>query len=139
MKSINIISRCQEIYRDKRFTGDIPACRHTFVLAICRNPGYKQEELSKDLCLNKSTVTRALDDFEKKGYVKRVLNENDKRETLVYPTEKMTAVLPKVREITVEWKKKVSEGISEKELEVFDSVLKRIEDNARRIIRETEE
>ena len=139
MKSLNVISRCQSIYRTKMLESDIGAYQYSLVLAICRAPGRSQDELAKDICLNKSTVTRALTQLENQGYVIRKANPLDKRQTLVEPTDKLISVLPKIREVTLKWNEMVSEGISEEEMEVFYSVILRMENNARKIIEEKED
>ena len=139
MKSMNIISRCQTAYRAKMLEGDLCACHHSLVLAICRQPGSSQDELAKDICLNKSTVTRALSQLEERSYVTRTPDPADKRRTLVEPTKKMLAVLPQVRQITADWNRIISADIPEDELAVFQSVLKKMEQNARSAIEKTEE
>ncbi|MBQ7875574.1 MAG: MarR family transcriptional regulator [Oscillospiraceae bacterium] len=139
MKSMNIISRCQAIYRAQRLDSDLCACHHSLVLAICRAPGRSQDELAKDICLNKSTVTRALAQLEERGYVTRTPDASDKRRTLVEPTGKMLDILPEVRAITAEWNSAISADIPADELAVFQSVLKKMEQNARNIIQKAED
>ena len=112
---------------------------YAFVFAICRAPGRSQEELARELCVNKSTVARALNHLEGAGYVTRVAAPSDKRQLTVYPTEKMTAVLPRVKEASSEWMRLLSEGISEEELAVFDSVLERMQTRAAELVAEMEE
>lgn len=134
MKSMNIISRCQSIYRTKKLNSDLCGCHHTFVLAICREPGRSQDELARDICLNKSTVTRTLTQLEERGYVKRTPNPADKRQILVNPTEKMLEILPKVKAVTTEWSDMISKDISEEELLIFQSVLHRMEQSAKELV-----
>lgn len=134
MKSLNIISRCQNIFRTKNFEGEICGANHSLVLAICREPGRSQDELAKDICIDKSGVARALAALDEKGFVERKTDPENKRRTLVFPTEKMLEILPKVRSLTAEWNRLVSDGISEDEFAVFQSVLLRMEKNARKII-----
>ncbi len=134
MKSINTIHRCQTIFRSERLGAEICGAHHLFVFSICNNPGSTQEELAKKLYLNKSTVARALASLENGGYVTRKINPNDKRQTLVYPTEKMTAILPKARAVAKAWNALISNGISESELAAFQSVLAKMEENARAVI-----
>lgn len=139
MKTLNNISRCQSLYRSSKLGAEgICSCHHSFILCISRLPGRSQEELAKELCLNKSTVTRALAHLEKHGYITRQSNPADKREFLIYPTDKMQDVLPRVRQITKEWNESIVSGIDEKELEVFHSVLERIEKKAKEKISETQ-
>ena len=93
--------------------------------------GSSQEEIAREICLNKSTVARALTQLEDRGYLRREASAEDKRRLLVYPTDKMLAVLPQVRSVAKEWNDLISDGIPEEELEVFYSVLARMEERAK--------
>ena len=139
MKMLNNISRSQAIYRNSRITAsDLNSCHYAFVISICRKPGRSQEEIARDLCLNKSTVARALNSLETNGYILRTPLPNDKRQFSVHPTEKMLGVLPKVRKASAEWRDQLSEDIPEEEMEIFNSVLERMERRARDIIESQE-
>ena len=138
MKSLNIISRCQSIFRNRQTGNEICAAHHSLVLAICREPGRSQDELAKDICIDKSGVARALASLEEKGFVERKTDPENKRKTLVFPTEKLLGTIPSVRKITADWNRLVAEGISEEEFAVFQSVLFRMEKNAREIIENEE-
>lgn len=140
MKSLNNISRSQQIFRAERLKADgICATHHTFILAICHNAGCSQEELSRELCLNKSTVARTLNYLEEKGYVRREANTQDKRSFLVYPTDKMCEIYPLVIDITRDWNKRLRENIPEKDLEAFFSVLSKMEQKAKALTSNREE
>ena len=140
MKMLNNISRSQAIYRHSRISAtDLQSCHYAFVLAICRAPGRSQEEISQELCINKSTVTRNLNCLEEKGYISRSPLPNDRRQFSVYPTEKMLVVLPEIKKASDEWMILLSEGIAQEELAVFNSVLERMQKRAREIITKQEE
>ena len=135
MKMLNNISRSQAIYRqDKISAKDLQGSHYAFTLAICREPGRSQEELAMELCVNKSTVARNLNYLEEKGYILRKPSPNDKRQLSVFPTEKLLKIIPEIREVSGKWRSLLSDGISEDELEVFDSVLERMEAKARKIL-----
>jgi len=137
MKSLNSISRCQATYRSAKIVAEgICVSHHAFILIISKHPGYSQEDITREVCLNKSTVARTLNHLENCGYITRMPNPDDKRQFLVYPTEKMLQILPDVRAVSREWNDYITEGISEAELEIFHSVLNRIEKSAKQIIRE---
>ena len=133
-RRINIISRCAASYRTAHSTEGLPGIYHGYVFAICRNPGWSQEKLSRHLCINKSNITRHLAWLEKNGYIERRTSEKDKRELLVYPTEKMTASLADVTDVSREWNALLTEGIGEEELAAFESVLVRLSDRARDLL-----
>ena len=140
MKMLNNISRSQAVYRHSRISAeDLHSGHYAFVLAICRALGRSQEELARELCLNKSTVARNLNCLEEKGYIQRTPLPNDKRQLSVHPTEKMLAVLPEIRQASLEWTALLSEGIPQDELETFYSVLERMQARAREIIERQEE
>ena len=140
LRKMNVISRCARIYRSDQLTdADMESFPHSFAYAICANPGFSQEQIARRLCLNKSMVTRRIAQLEEHGYVTRVTAENDKRVMLVYPTEKMHAIFPRVREITQRWHDAVAEGISEEEMAVLESVLEKIEAKARALAGLSEE
>ena len=140
MKMLNNISRSQAIYRNSKISADdLQASHYSFVLAICRVPGRSQEELARELCINKSTVARNLTYLEEKGYILRSPIPKDKRQFSVFPTQKMLDVLPEVKKASNEWMVLLSEGIPNEELEIFDSVLERMESRAREIIEKQEE
>ena len=131
MRTINRLHRLQTAFRQERLGGDICAAHHVFVFTICAHPGLSQDEIARALYLNKSTVTRALSSLEERGLVRRELNPEDKRQTLVYPTEDMLKMLPKVHEIAAVWNGIIEKDIPEDELAVFYSVLLRMEENAK--------
>ena len=140
MKMLNNISRSQAIYRSSKITADdLQSGHYAYALAICREPGRSQEELAKDLCVNKSTVARNLNYLQEKGYILREAIPRDKRQFSVFPTEKMLKILPEIKSASADWMELLSDGISKDELNIFDSVLSRMETKAREITENQEE
>ena len=139
MKTLNNISRCQAMYRKKAVAAeDLCPNQYAFVLNICHEPGRSQDELAKALCLDKSTVARTLAHLERYGYLTRILNEKDKRQYLVHPTDKMLNIYPKIQLANREWNARLTENVSPDELEVFHKVLSLMEQNAKKIADELE-
>ena len=136
-RMINNISRCGGTFRTAHSSGNLPGIYHSYVFAICNNPGWSQDRLAKHLSINKSSTARHLAFLEDKGYIERRTCERDKRETLVFPTQKMLDILPEITAITREWNARLTEGISDDELKVFMDVLAKLSDKAREIINGT--
>ena len=140
MKTLNNISRSQAIYRHSKISAkDLQVGHYAFALTICREPGRSQEELARELCINKSTVARNLNCLEERGYITRNPLPNDKRQFAVYPTEKMLCILPEIKAASMDWMTLLSEGIPQDELDIFNSVLERMQSKAREIIESQEE
>lgn len=140
MKMLNNISRSQAIFRHSKISAnDLQSGHYAFALAICREPGRSQEELARELCINKSTVARNLNHLEEKGYILRKSLKGDKRQFCVFPTNKMLTVLPEIKDASREWMTLLSDGIPQDELDTFNSVLERMQKRAREIIENQEE
>ena len=88
-KYLGIITRCSLMYIGDRLDKyGISGHHHTYIRAICENPGISQEALAKKNYINKSNVARNLCTLEEGGYIRREQSKTDKRVTHVYPTEK---------------------------------------------------
>lgn len=141
MRYINIISRCGNIWRgDKLKDSDLGPGKAVYILALCHTPGVSQEQLARRICIDKSNVTRHLTSLEQNGYVERRQSEEDRRVTLVYPTEKAYDILPYVRQITREWNQYLTEDFTDEEVAQLYALLGRVYDRATTYARrETEE
>jgi len=140
MRRINLITRCQGLYRTDRLPdAGLRPIHHSMIFAICRNPGISQEELASQVCLNKSTITRQLAPLEEQGYVERKQSESDKRVIHVFPTQKMKDILPTIRQITMDWNAYLTEGFSEEELAQFSAMLDKITERAQKYAEERTE
>ncbi len=139
MKNMNVITRCMARYRVTNLKLDgINANHHSYFLTIYNNPALTQDALASNLGLNKSTVARVLSALEELGYVRRQTSDADKRQTLVYPTEKLENVIPRVKEITRSWNEKLCEGIDREDMEIFHSVLERMAKKARELAEDSD-
>ena len=134
MRKMNVISRCESIYRTRHLEEDFPGIYHSYILTISRKPGMTQEWLARHLCVNKSSVTRHLVKLEKEGYIERRVCEDDKRELLVYPTEKMLGIREEVVRITKEWNSLLFEGLTEEEMTIFGNIMEKLTDKSMEII-----
>ena len=140
MRKINVVSRCEGIYRqDKLKESGLGPCHHSYILSICYNPGMTQEQLAKHICINKSGVTRHLAYLEEKGYVERRADQHDKRAICVYPTQKMLDILPEVKKIVTDWNNYLTEDIDPEELDCFNRVLEKIAERAKKYVYEKED
>ena len=75
---------------------------HGYIIALTRTPGLSQEQIARRLCVDKSSVARALAVLEKMEYVERRRSDSDRRITLVYPTEKAFEAMSAINEIVNE-------------------------------------
>lgn len=135
MRYISRTSRLSSLYRSKKLQKyGLNGIHHTYILNICRNPGITQEQLAKLIFVNKSNVARQLAILEENGYVTRTTCQNDKRQTLVFPTEKAVQIAPVVHAVLGDWNAAILEGFSPEEKEVLVQAMEKIMYKAKEVL-----
>ena len=85
----NSLARNLNSIWEKKFSQLSLPPSHAYLLRlVLQTPGLTQQEITKELRLNKSTVTRFIFALEKKGLLERKETIEDQRQRIVIPTEK---------------------------------------------------
>ncbi|MFX0170900.1 MAG: MarR family winged helix-turn-helix transcriptional regulator [Candidatus Hodarchaeota archaeon] len=108
---------------------EINPAQGRILFALWRNNGLSIVELSKETALSKSTLTSMLDRLENIGHVKRVHSEEDRRNILIYLTEKNIKLQDKYVEVSLDMIKLYYSGFSVEEIDLFEAFLDRILNN----------
>lgn len=140
MQQISITYRCAMRFREKELedTG-LAGCQTPYLTALCRRPGITQEELAKELSVNKSSVTRQLAVLEEEGYVRRESDPRDKRSLLVYPTEKTQEIMGRIYGCYGAWNEYLTQDFTQEEKDLLSEMMVRIAQRAEAYVRgETE-
>lgn len=134
MKYLGEVWRCANLYRAEHFEElEIGSYQDSYILEICKQPGIAQEKLAGLIYVHKSNVARQLNSLEEKGFVTRIPDKSDKRNLLVYPTEKALAALPAIRLVQEQWNRLVLEGLSATEQGAVAEYLRILAENAKRV------
>ena len=88
-----------------------------------------QRDLAKELQKDKSIIVRQINCLLENQFVVRLTNKDDKRVKNLILTKKGFEQLNQMKEIASEVSRKLLTGISENELEVFQNVLLKIQEN----------
>lgn len=138
---IAISERCSMLYRMQVFKEiNLPACQHMYIYYLCNHPeGIKQDELASKVYVNKSNVARNIKSLEENGFVKRVIDSEDKRAFKVYPTSKALEVLPFIKEKMGIFNDVLCNGLSEEEVNTLNNLLMKVANNASSFIDENYE
>lgn len=83
-----------------------------YFLFIYSSPGINQIELAKLKSVGKASVTKALKILEDEGFIRRVPDEQDRRNTLCYITEKGDIIANDLLQIKAEAEKILFEGFT---------------------------
>ena len=130
-KTLSHISKKMHMYLNKNLEkyGISKGQIHFLLLLYKKGNGLTQEQISKLLDIDKANTTRALKKLIENGYVEKRRDEKDKRIFRVYLTQKSLQLKPKIKEVLIELEKKLTIGISQKELEQALSTLKKVDKN----------
>lgn len=127
MQQISVTYRCAMRFREKELadTG-LSGCQTPYLTALCRHPGMTQEELARELNVNKSSVTRQLCALEEKGYVRREGDPHDKRSLRVYPTEQTQEMMGRIFGCYGAWNEYLTQDFTEAEKAELSRLMLRI-------------
>lgn len=127
MRSIGQTERAYVLFRSARLEKyGLSGYQSLYLRTVCYHPGITQEELAGKLVFNKSSVARQLAALEKEGLILRKRSDQDKRNIHVYPTEKGEELLPHIRETAQEFFAKISEGLTEEEKQLLDTLCEKL-------------
>jgi DNA-binding MarR family transcriptional regulator len=130
-KWVSIIHRNLCTYMNKSLPGsDIGYGPKRFLIEIALFPGLTQEEVSERLLMDKTTTARAAKELEKKGYITRKKDTNDRRCRRLWPTEQGKIFAPKVIEARKKAQEALSQGFTEEERARVTNLLKALAENA---------
>ncbi len=92
--------------------------------------GQFQQQLADRTLKDKAAITRLIDGLEKKGFVKRVADEKDRRQKRIFLTKKSSEQINTLLPVAKKAQLKVQQGIEPEKLDIFKSVLRQIFKNA---------
>ena len=89
----NALSRSLNKYWEQAFKKYDLVPSHGYLLRlVLEKPGLCQQEISNELLLEKSTITRFLAVLETRGFIMREAAQHDPRQNAVFPTEQAKAL-----------------------------------------------
>ncbi len=129
---LNALGRCGGTFRAEQMAGTgVGPHDSSYLFYICRHPGESQDAIARALCVNKSHVTRHVAHLEKEGFLTRTPDPNDRRAMLVYPTARAEEMLPRLREVSAQWRAILAADFTEAEIATFEELLSRALHNGR--------
>jgi len=132
LRYVSILYRYSQIYlagRLKPLHSNVGL--YPFIMAICRQPGLNQEELSEILVMDKGTTAKAVKELENKSCVVREPDCSDRRTNRLYTTAHGEALGDELDAFLLEWKEILWKGFSESEKSQSYDLVKRMAANAR--------
>jgi DNA-binding MarR family transcriptional regulator len=99
------------------------------LLYLGEHDGAVQEDLVRDIFLDKGTIGRHLQNLERRGYVRREVARDDKRYQHVFLTPSSEALQPQLEALRQRWNKQVTHNLSANEKAQLEHLLHKIHPN----------
>lgn len=132
-KLTNNIYRCTQVYVDKKLQKyKLSIGTYPYLFALKRLPGISQNEISRELNVDKAMSARTIKKLIELRYIRKEENEKDIRAYKLFITDDAEKVIPEIMEIMDEWVNILLQGNSEEQKEKGIIFLKGILENAQK-------
>lgn len=100
------------------------------IIVLSFQEGISQKEIADLTFVEGSTLVPILDKMEKQGFVSRKSDPNDRRNNKIFLTAKSKSAISEIVNCILDVRKIITDGISEKDLDVSRKVLRQMTKNA---------
>ena len=108
---------------------DISPEQWSLVFRVVETNGLTQKELSDSTYKDQANITRSIDRLERKGLLKRVSNQMDRRIINIYPTEKAINLVEKIIPISSRFNNYLTENFTDEEKNQLIKLLNKVYEN----------
>jgi DNA-binding MarR family transcriptional regulator len=132
IKLTNLIYRCTQSHTNevmKEF--HLGSGTYPFLLILYGNEGINQNQISRELNVDKAMSARTVKQLITLGYIKKEEDPQDSRAFNLFLTDKAKAVIPKLREKLLQWNEAITVGMSEDEKRGLMELLSKVLENAK--------
>ena len=137
---ISFLYRYNQIFMDKHLKPyGIGGGQFIYLLILYCHDGIRPEKLADILNIDRGTTTVALKKLLKEGYISREPDPQDRRSYEVYLTEKAKRIQNEFKKVLSLWTELLTEGFTETEKSEASAYLKRMHDNAVKVLKNKNE
>jgi DNA-binding MarR family transcriptional regulator len=136
-KYISILSRNKKAYFKRHLAHlNIGEGQYIILIQLFKNTSLSQERLADILAMDKATITRAIRSLQENGYLNIEKNQNDRRENILFLTEKCLGIKDEFFSIIKKWNEMLISDIDEDERQILFSCLEKISQKAVKLNKE---
>lgn len=137
LKLTNGIYRCTQVYIDKKLAKfDLTIGTYPYLLVLNKNEGISQNEISRELSVDKAMSARTIKKLIELGYIRKEENEEDIRAYKLYITDKAKSIIPELIEILNNWTDILVQGNDKDRVETSLEFLENVLENGKKYKRE---
>lgn len=100
-----------------------------YLILVFKKPGITSKEISEVLKVDKAYTARTIKKLNEYGYIKKVMNDKDKKSFNIYPTEDCKNVMDMIIDLFSEWEERLLQKFSKDEVCILNRLLKKSFEN----------
>ena len=132
-KVTNCLYRYTQSYTDEALAKfQLSSGTYPFLLKLYHNEGISQNQISKELNVDKAMSARSIKRLIELGYISKEENEEDNRAYRLFLTDKAKNIVPDIINEINKWIDIITEDISDIEKEQVINFLEKILNNAKK-------
>lgn len=133
IKFVNTISRITQSYTDEAMVKlNLTSGTYPFLLVLYRKEGINQNEISRELNVDKAMSARSIKKLIDLEYIEKKEDEKDSRAYKLYLTEKGRAIVPEIKKEIQQWIKIITKDFSNNEEALLEELLSKVLSNAKK-------
>ena len=105
---------------------------YLYLTCLHHNPGASQDFLCEYFKLDKGSVAKGAKLLAELDYIRREVDENDRRQYRLFLTEKGEKFIPTIYSFLQKWCDRITDGLSDEERFMLIRLLERMEENGKR-------
>ena len=130
LREIGMIARALDSISNIEFKEyELTKGQYLYLVRICENPGIIMEKLIDLIKVDRATAARAIKKLEKKGFIEKQYDEQNKKNKKLFPTDTGKKIYPSIIKENKYSNNVALKGFSEKETEILADLLQRMRKN----------
>ena len=135
MDKMSIIVRYSRIFSERKLKEyDLSFSEQIIIMYLSMHDNVSQDNISRHFMIDKGMIAKTLNKLEKKGFITRKQNPENKRENIISLSDNGIGIIDRMGGILKEWNEIVYEGISKDDIEYVKKITKIMAENATKII-----
>ncbi len=128
---VSITSRGRYIFLNDRLRPlGLSAGQFPVLMLLSREQNIMQEAFVRHYHLDKGTIARAVKKLKDAGYIRQIVDPENRRAVRLFLTEKGEKIVPVLQAIDREWELRVYTGLSQDEKNTLNTLMRTVAQNS---------
>lgn len=132
---MSIIVRYSRIFSERKLKKyELSFGEQIIIMYLSMHDNVNQDTISKKYMIDKGAIAKTLSKLEKKGFITKIQNADNKRENVISLSEKGIGIIDNMAGILKEWNEIIYEGMSNEDIECIKRLTTIMAENATKYI-----